>query len=562
MNVSGPTPWSVVPRLDAATAESWRGADGRLTNPLVIVGGLKSVPALTKWSLEHLAEVAGSQPVMLEHSVRSVFRPDQRVNRGLYQRDLVDFASGLEAIAGRHDGLHHYLSNVNLAKWLPCLTEEVPAPPVLAALGRLRGTYLFAGPATTGSHAHYDTTDNAVAVFSGRKHIVVFPPGQLRAYRALPAYHALCHFSGGPVGYNGWLEWAAAAGHPGMECRLGPGDLLVIPAHWWHFVRNEELTLGVTYSFAIPMHRRMHWRHARVALSARLNSISGSVASARQWAITVAGPLMKSDRMRHNTAMEHDDSRDVASPLDASGRMEIVPLEYVFQHARRNGGLGFARAAARAYLIENEATRQGLVPDEAMIQSAADIFRRNQGLETAAATIEWLASSGLTIDDFESHIRTDLLEKLVRDELVSGRVDAFIDQSPEAAESVIVSRIRHRDRGVLAEIIAIEADGERDFHALARQCSEDVATAPAGGYVGRLSLAELPVAIHDAIRQSQPGDVVGPVVDAGIWAIFLVEEFESALSPAARERAERILFERWMDQQLARVQIELLGDIL
>jgi hypothetical protein len=89
--------------------------------------------------------------------------------------------------------------------------------------------------------------------------------------------------------------------------------------------------------------------------------------------------------------------------------------------------------------------------------------------------------------------------------------------------TVSVSRIRHHDQRVLFEIKIIEGNGERDFAALARQCSEDDASA-AGGYLGPVAASALPFEIQRALGGARPGDVLGPIKQGEAWELYQLHD--------------------------------------
>jgi parvulin-like peptidyl-prolyl isomerase len=248
-----------------------------------------------------------------------------------------------------------------------------------------------------------------------------------------------------------------------------------------------------------------------------------------------------------------------APPADLEGEREEVPLEFVLRHARLTEQLGFVRSAARAFLVSREARRRSIAPTDGAVQAAADAFRRARGLLTSRETEAWLCRHGITLEEFEERIRGEVLEHLVREAVTADRVRGYFSGARTEFETAVVWRIRHRDKGVILEIQVIEADSEHDFQALARQCSEDGEIAARGGYLGTVPLSSLPLALHDRIRASKPGDVLGPIEHNGAWELYQVSNYRPAVFDAsAREQAAGVLFERWIEAALARLRIPLI----
>ncbi len=203
----------------------------------------------------------------MEYSARAIFRPDPRLHGGSYARRVMALSGAIEQMLRPRLGApHRYLSTVELGGWLPELLEELGEPTAFHPSPR-RAVFLFAGGAGTGSQTHYDLSDNFAAVLEGRKRVWLMPPGDFRALRPWPALFRPCHFSRLRDGLPGVPLW---------ECVLGPGDMLYIPAHWWHYVENPRPTLGVTFSHDNHSWRaRLRWRHLRVLASSQLHGALG-----------------------------------------------------------------------------------------------------------------------------------------------------------------------------------------------------------------------------------------------------------------------------------------------
>jgi hypothetical protein len=77
---------------------------------------------------------------------------------------------------------------------------------------------------------HYDSTDNFYVPFLGRKKAVLVEPGHVEALGRYPNDHPLA----GSAMRNVDLDADALEGVPVTEAVIAPGDVLFLPANWWH----------------------------------------------------------------------------------------------------------------------------------------------------------------------------------------------------------------------------------------------------------------------------------------------------------------------------------------
>lgn len=102
---------------------------------------------------------------------------------------------------------------------------------------------------TAGAHTpcHYDTYGcNLVAQLSGLKRWILYPPedGDLLEPTRVPYEESSVYSRINFEKWNGETVPHIEGTHPHVV-DLRPGDVLFVPRHWWHHVRNQELSISV-----------------------------------------------------------------------------------------------------------------------------------------------------------------------------------------------------------------------------------------------------------------------------------------------------------------------------
>ncbi|KAI9896996.1 hypothetical protein N3K66_008018 [Trichothecium roseum] len=176
-----------------------------------------------------------------------------------------------------------YLAQHDLLGQIPCLRRDVAVPDLCWAdvpphpaggPGRDRpklgspSLNAWFGPAGTITPLHTDAYHNLLAQVVGSKYVRLYPPGAAAAMRPRGEEHGvdMSNTSAVDLGVvEGWDEPPEdedgdGEGYSGVErdrealrgveyweCVLGPGDTLLIPMGWWHYVRSLSISFSVSF---------------------------------------------------------------------------------------------------------------------------------------------------------------------------------------------------------------------------------------------------------------------------------------------------------------------------
>jgi hypothetical protein len=109
-------------------------------------------------------------------------------------------------------------------------------------------------------NTHYDDWENFYFVLMGSKHFQLFPPEQVANLYPAPREGGIGGVTGSLV--DAWNpdtrvfpDYAEAEAHS-LRYSLAAGDMLYLPACWWHNVASDGLNFSANYWWSGPMPRQ------------------------------------------------------------------------------------------------------------------------------------------------------------------------------------------------------------------------------------------------------------------------------------------------------------------
>jgi peptidyl-prolyl cis-trans isomerase SurA len=276
---------------------------------------------------------------------------------------------------------------------------------------------------------------------------------------------------------------------------------------------------------------------------------------------------------------------------DAVTLYELQEAEaYAIYESKQPPPTGEERAALRdkvlASIIERrlqlqQAEREKLVVEDAEMKEQLDDIQKRLGAKTEAEFGEMVKAQGLTMEGLKKRLREQLLVERIKRRKVSLRIsvteediDQYLNANREKLETGLSFEARHilflpvpgtgedgwqaaRRR---AEEVYTRVTAGEDFGDLAREFSEDTATAKNGGRLGILKRGELAPDIEKAILRLSPGEHSAPFRSEVGYHLFELESKETLAGEQlvqARNQIRDILYKQKYDVRLNEWLVEI-----
>ena len=213
--------------------------------PVILTGELEAWPALSRWTPDYLKQAVGAAEIEYQGGRSS--NPQFEIEKDAHRR-TGRFDAFIESI--REPGNDAYMTAYNAR------ANRAALAPLAADMGALDKYLvgdeidptgmLWIGPAGTKTSLHHDLTNNFIAQLVGRKQIKVAPASEVgRLYNHTHVFSEIADLDDPAV---------SAARHPrlvGMrvyDVLLQPGEVLFLPAGWWHQVKALDFSVTATYT--------------------------------------------------------------------------------------------------------------------------------------------------------------------------------------------------------------------------------------------------------------------------------------------------------------------------
>lgn len=223
-----------VPRIDAHRLE--RVLPRR--RPVVVRGLLDGQPQLT---LAELEEGWGECRLPVAPLADGVIVYD--ATAGVPFREET-----LGSVLDRLDDPNGAMVTVRPTDWLPGIEARLPLfEPAGAPWRRSR---LWVSPTGAITPLHHEVTHNLLAQLEGDKEVTLYAPWTRLAMYPHPPWSGMPHTSQVAAHAPDHERHPLFAWAQPHRARLGPGDVLYVPAGWWHWVRTLSPSLSHNTWFA------------------------------------------------------------------------------------------------------------------------------------------------------------------------------------------------------------------------------------------------------------------------------------------------------------------------
>lgn len=241
--VPAKAPFGLAPDLDfhAVSPASTFDLQG-LRQPTVFRRLAADWPAVRSWSIERLADRAPDIPVKLVAGNR------ERDDTHFVSSTLRDYLRTLKVQGIETTGPPLYLKEFDLLKAVPDLRQDLRYESLLPRHA-VSSVQSWVGPAGARTGLHYDYPDNVAVQLVGTKRFCLVKPGVVEHLGAVSekydSWAVLARGSAQELAAR-WNHSASAIDEPAFfTVDLHPGDVLFIPARWWHEVTN--LSHGISF---------------------------------------------------------------------------------------------------------------------------------------------------------------------------------------------------------------------------------------------------------------------------------------------------------------------------
>ena len=179
-------------------------------------------------------------------------------------------------------------------------------------------------------------------------------------------------------------------------------------------------------------------------------------------------------------------------------------------------------------------------------QDAADHFRRRLGLESAAATRDWLSKRGLDARQFQLLISGGLRRRRLQQQVVNGQTEFYFTA--------------HAPDFDLLRALRVSADDEMHAQAISRAArNSSLLEFVVGPHLGDAEVTmrtERAGSLPAGIRALSIGQSSDPLFDGKKWYVAQLQERRVAnLDAATRCEVEEAVFRAWLDDERRRAVI-------
>ncbi|WP_222937226.1 cupin-like domain-containing protein [Cytophaga sp. FL35] len=220
-----------IPRVSSITKEDFIKHYFKPQKPVVLENSVEHWPAIKKWSLGYMKEVAGDITVPL-YDDRPVNHEDG-FNEPHAQMKMADYIDLL-----KKEPTRYRIFLWNILKEVPALQQDYDFPDFGLKLKRKLPMLFFGGrDSYTFMHYDIDLANIFHFHFEGTKECILFAPKETKYLYKVP--HSLITHESIDFSNPDYEKWPGLKKASGYRTELGHGEVLYMPEGYWHYMKYK-----------------------------------------------------------------------------------------------------------------------------------------------------------------------------------------------------------------------------------------------------------------------------------------------------------------------------------
>lgn len=212
---------------------------------------------------------------------------------------------------------------------------------------------------------------------------------------------------------------------------------------------------------------------------------------------------------------------------------------------------GFHQDVSAARLIQRIARDRGIQVSELAVQQEADRYRRENALEHAADTMNWLNEQQVTPNEWEEGIRDRLMADHLSQHLFGQQIERAFAENRSNYESVVLYQVVVPYEQLAMELFYQIDEAEISFYEAAHLYDIDAERRRRCGFEGVLARWQIEPRLSPIIFGAQTQQVTQPVqLDDGFHLVWVEEFLEALLTDVISKEILDGYFQDWLQSEL------------
>ncbi|MFZ9559422.1 MAG: peptidylprolyl isomerase [Vulcanococcus sp.] len=206
-------------------------------------------------------------------------------------------------------------------------------------------------------------------------------------------------------------------------------------------------------------------------------------------------------------------------------------------------------------LVQRELTRDRLLADQPELtpeqqEMAIPALLQRHKLKTQAEVQRWVLSYGLSEQDLKALAERQLRWQLLCEKRFRSQASTLFLKRKSQLDQVVYSLIWVEDEAMAQELFLQLSERESSFEQLWCTLPDAAGQLPTGKQ-GPIPMGQLPEALSELLRVSQPGHVWPPRPAEGGWVLLRLDELQPAVFNQGHRRDLALeLGDQWLQDQM------------